>query len=399
MAGLRTVTFGAAVCLLVFACVSADDGKATGKPEPLHRLTVRVLDPDGKPVAGAHVGIDSHFWAKHLQPAVADADGFMYRFHCVSDAKGLARIESATDDFRQMPRGFYVVARHGGRHLTAIAQVDLSASTRPFDVTLVPECRVTGTLACAEFAKRGRKLDWTNVYLSVGKKRLMWCASEDKGSFHFFLPPGQYNLDAYGTYLKDTYETITVPAGKRELTVRMEVPATRFALLQGLPAPNLRDIAAWKNSQPLKLSDLRGKCVLVDFWGYWCNPCVQGMPWLFRLHDRFASEGLVVIGIHVDESTTGPWVESVPKLDEKLSTIRKELWNGRDIPFPVALVRHERPCPVVEDYGINGYNTCLLIDRRGNVVDVVYDNDEGLALVQKCLAEKPGPAVPRGEIH
>jgi hypothetical protein len=123
------------------------------------------------------------------------------------------------------------------------------------------------------------------------------------------------------------------------------------------------------------------------------------MPWLFRLHDRFASEGLVVIGIHVDESTTGPWVESVPKLDEKLSTIRKELWNGRDIPFPVALVRHERPCLVVEDYGINGYNTCLLIDRRGNVVDVVYDNDEGLALVQKCLAEKPGPAVPRGEIH
>jgi thiol-disulfide isomerase/thioredoxin len=398
MASLRAATLGAVLCLVVFACVRGEDGKPTAKPEPLHRLTVRVLDVEGKPLAGAHVGIDSHFWSKNLKREAADADGFMYRLHCVSDAKGLARMESAADDFRQIPRGFYVVARHDGRHLMAIVQVDLSAS-KPFDVRLVPECRVTGKLACAEFAKRSRKLDWTNVYLSLGKKRLMWCVSEDEGEFHFFLPPGTYKLDAYGTYLKNTYQTITVPAGKRELAVNMAVPATRFALLQGRPAPELSHVVAWKNCPPLKLSDLKGKCVLVDFWGYWCNPCVHEMPWLFRLHDRFAQEGLVVIGIHVDESKTGPWVESVPKLDEKLVTIRKDLWNGRDIPFPVALVRHERPCPVVEGYGINGYPTCLLIDRRGNIVDVVSDDNEGLALVEKCLADKPGPAPPGGDAH
>jgi len=386
---IRPVACGAVVSLLALGSAMAADVKAGPKPEPLRKLTIRVLDADGKPVGGAHVGRICHFWQKNLKPQIADRDGFMYSDHRVTNAEGLATIDYPADEFRQLFKRSCIVVRQDGRHLTSIVDIDPENSKTQLDVTLVPECRVSGKLVCAEFDKRRRKMDWTNVYLNVGKKRTMWCASEDEGNFHFFLPPGKYNLEAYGTYMQSTYETIMVPPGKRELAVRMAVPATRFALLQGLPAPELRDIVAWKNSKPLRLSDLRGKCVLLDFWGYWCGPCVQDLPWLFRLHDRFSKEGLVVIGIHVDESRTGPWVESVAKLDEKLKTIRQELWHGRDIPFPVALARHERPFPVVEDYGINLYNTCLLIDRRGNLVNAVEKNDEGSALVQKCLDGKP----------
>jgi thiol-disulfide isomerase/thioredoxin len=394
MNSLRVVTCGTVVSLLVSA--AAGDGPAAPKLEPLRKLTVRVLDPAGKPVSGAHVGLLAHFWRKNLKPGIADADGFMYADHCVSDVQGLAQIESRTDDLREALKRHCVIARHAGRGLTAIAEFDLGTLKSPLDVKLVPECRVSGKLVCAELAKRGRNVEWTNVYLSVGKKRAMWCTSERDGGFHFFLPPGRYQLDAYGTYLSDKYESLVVPAGQRELTATLSLSATKLALLQGLPAPELRDIVAWKSSEPLKLSDLRGKCVLLDFWGHWCNPCVQGMPAIFRLHDQFASQGLVVIGIHVEVVKDHP-VDSVQALDDKLVSIRKKIWKGRDIPYPVAIARPVHPCPCVEDYGINGFPTLLLIDRRGNLVDVVDDDEVGMALVKKCVAEKLPSTSPHSD--
>jgi thiol-disulfide isomerase/thioredoxin len=322
----------------------------------------------------------------------------MYSDHCVSDAKGLAQIESPTDDLRDLVKKRCVVVRHAGRGLVAIAEINPGTITTPFDVTLVPECRVSGKLLCTDLDKRSRKVGWTNVELYVGKKRILWCASEQDGDFHFFLPPGRYRAHAYGTYLSHSDHEITVPAGKRELTATLSVAATRFALLQGLPAPELSDIVAWKNSKPLKLSDLRGKCVLLDFWGHWCNPCVQGMPGIFRLHDQLAKEGLVVIGIHVEYVKDRP-VDSVQRLDEKLVSTRQNIWHGRDIPYAVAITRPVQPCPVVEAYGINGFPSLLLIDRRGNLVDTVSDDEEGLALVKKCLAEKTPGAGTQGSIH
>lgn len=44
-----------------------------------------------------------------------------------------------------------------------------------------------------------------------------------------------------------------------------------------------------------------GKVVLVDFWASWCGPCKASFPVLNKLHDKYASKGLVVIGVGVDE--------------------------------------------------------------------------------------------------
>ena len=49
------------------------------------------------------------------------------------------------------------------------------------------------------------------------------------------------------------------------------------------PAPELEN-EVWLNSdQPLRLKDLHGKVVLLEFWGYWCGPCVYRLPELFEL--------------------------------------------------------------------------------------------------------------------
>lgn len=57
----------------------------------------------------------------------------------------------------------------------------------------------------------------------------------------------------------------------------------------------------WINSKPLKLSDLRGKVVLIDFWTFDCWNCYKSFPWLLDLEQRLGSKGLQVIGVHTPE--------------------------------------------------------------------------------------------------
>ncbi len=50
------------------------------------------------------------------------------------------------------------------------------------------------------------------------------------------------------------------------------------------------------------LSRLAGKVVLIDFWASWCGPCKQEMPVLEALHKKYESEGLVIVGVNIDNS-------------------------------------------------------------------------------------------------
>jgi thiol-disulfide isomerase/thioredoxin len=66
-------------------------------------------------------------------------------------------------------------------------------------------------------------------------------------------------------------------------------------------APELIGITHWLNSAPLKLADLRGKVVLVDFWTYGCINCVNTLPHLARLQEKYKDLGLIIIGVHSPE--------------------------------------------------------------------------------------------------
>jgi cytochrome c biogenesis protein CcmG/thiol:disulfide interchange protein DsbE len=55
---------------------------------------------------------------------------------------------------------------------------------------------------------------------------------------------------------------------------------------------------------PVKLSDLRGKVVYVDFWASWCAPCKQSFPWLNEMQARYGGQGLEIVGINVDARRT-----------------------------------------------------------------------------------------------
>ena len=57
----------------------------------------------------------------------------------------------------------------------------------------------------------------------------------------------------------------------------------------------------WINTKPLKMSDLRGKVVLVDYWEYTCVNCIRTLPYLKEWQKRYAKDGLVIVGIHTPE--------------------------------------------------------------------------------------------------
>ena len=66
-------------------------------------------------------------------------------------------------------------------------------------------------------------------------------------------------------------------------------------------APELRDTGAWINSDPFTVENQRGKVVLIDFWTYTCINCIRTLPYLKSWHDRYAEEGLVILGVHTPE--------------------------------------------------------------------------------------------------
>ena len=101
----------------------------------------------------------------------------------------------------------------------------------------------------------------------------------------------------------------------------------------------------------IKLSDYRGKIVIIDFWATWCPPCRKGIPDLISLQDEFKKE-VVVIGISLDQQNT-------------IKDLKPFIENYK-INYPVVLGDEK----VVKDYGgISAIPTSFIIDQKGNIVD------------------------------
>ncbi len=77
------------------------------------------------------------------------------------------------------------------------------------------------------------------------------------------------------------------------MNVTAALPRQTLAEFQG--------ISQWLNSSPLKLADLKGKVVLVQFWTFSCINCQRTLPYIVRWHRQYENQGLKVIGVHTPE--------------------------------------------------------------------------------------------------
>ena len=119
-------------------------------------------------------------------------------------------------------------------------------------------------------------------------------------------------------------------------------------------APEFTGINNWINSAPLTMQSLRGKVVLVEFWTYDCINCIHVIPHMKQLHERYASQGLVVVGVHTPEFGH----------ERVLANVRRAV-ERYDIRYPVA---QDNGYKTWNAYGNRYWPAQYLIDRQGRVV-------------------------------
>jgi thiol-disulfide isomerase/thioredoxin len=127
--------------------------------------------------------------------------------------------------------------------------------------------------------------------------------------------------------------------------------------IQGEVAPEI-SIAKWIDQPPVKLSDLRGRVVLLDFWATWCPPCIAAFPHLTEWHEKYKDKGLVILGLtkyygqaegqSVDEDYEFGFLQRFKKMHR--------------LPYGIAVAGNDDN---LRNYGVSGIPTAIIIDRRG----------------------------------
>ena len=145
---------------------------------------------------------------------------------------------------------------------------------------------------------------------------------------------------------------------------------------KGRPAPEILN-EIWLNSEPLRLADLRGKVVMVEFWTFGCWNCRNIEPYVKAWHKKYASQGLVVIAIHSPEFQYEHDVNRV-----------KEYIRDNKLPYAVPI---DNEFSTWRKFENRYWPTLYLIDKRGNIQYIkigegAYERTE--QEIRRLLAEK-----------
>ena len=137
----------------------------------------------------------------------------------------------------------------------------------------------------------------------------------------------------------------------KKIKARKEAEAK---IKEGLPAPDftLNDL----NGQPLSLSSLRGKYVVLDFWGSWCGWCIKGIPDMKKYYEKYKGK-LEILGIDCRD-TEEKWKAAVEKHE-----------------LPWLHVRNAGDPDVSILYAIQGYPTKIVVDPEGKIAKIVVGED------------------------
>jgi peroxiredoxin len=103
----------------------------------------------------------------------------------------------------------------------------------------------------------------------------------------------------------------------------------------------------------VRLEDYRGKVVLLNFWGSWCEPCKEETPDLQRAHVQLEAEGLVIIGVNL-------WNQEGRDAEQKVRAFAESYGMS----YPVAL---DTDGSVAQDYRLYPIPTSYFIDPQGNI--------------------------------
>lgn len=176
--------------------------------------------------------------------------------------------------------------------------------------------------------------------------------------------------------------TQSVDSKTGRIDVRAHAPSEyeRIELTPGATIPDFSFVDF--EGKARKLSDYRGKYVLLDFWGTWCPPCVAEVPSLRQLYGRFHSRNFEIIGMDNEAGWDGATAEEMSKAVSKAKAFAAERgmsWTHARTDSIDLLVRNR--------FRVRSYPMKLLLDPQGRLLSLINDGDyqELSATLEKTL--------------